>query len=297
MPGTVVGLRVDVDTYRGTRDGVPELLDIFKEYGISASIFFSVGPDNMGRHLWRLIRPKFLLKMLRSNAASLYGWDILLRGPLWPGPNIGRALSHVIKRAADSGHEVGLHAWDHHAWQMRLGKMAEAQINDAVSKGMRALQDITGSAPTCSAAAGWICNEAALRVKDQYPMRYNSDCRGHSIFQPVVDGVVRAPQVPVTLPTYDEIIGHDGVTDEIFNSTLLEEIKPEKLNVLTIHAEVEGIAKSALFREFLREAAQRRIRFVPLGDLLPAGEAIPQGRIMQGSLDGRDGTLCMQETT
>ena len=295
-PITRVGLRIDVDTFRGTRDGVPRLLDIFARHHIHATFFFSVGPDNMGRHLWRLLKPAFLLKMLRSNAASLYGWDILLAGTFWPGRLIGKTLGNIIKTAADAGHEVGLHAWDHHKWQKQVERMPGDQSREEIRKGFDALTQILRNKPTCSAAAGWKCTEQVLLEKESFGFRYNSDCRGESIFRPVVDGRVCAPQVPVTLPTYDEIIGRNGVSNANYNETLLDLIQPGKLNVLTIHAEVEGIICANLFEDFLSRARERRLQFIPLCDLLPASDEIPQGHIKIATLPGREGTMCLQST-
>ncbi|MBI1423100.1 MAG: 4-deoxy-4-formamido-L-arabinose-phosphoundecaprenol deformylase [Gammaproteobacteria bacterium] len=293
---TRVGLRIDVDTFRGTRNGVPRLLEIFAHHNIHATFFFSVGPDNMGRHLWRLFKPAFLIKMLRSNAASLYGWDILLAGTFWPGRNIGKALGEIILATEQAGHEVGLHAWDHHKWQKQVEDMSGQQSRQEIQKGFDSLSRILAHKPACSAAAGWKCTEQVLLEKDKFGFQYNSDCRGRSIFRPVVDGQVCAPQIPVTLPTYDEMIGRDGVTNENYNDRLLAMIVPGQFNVLTIHAEVEGIICAGMFEQFLQRAHERHISFVPLRELLPPPEAIPQGRIELGNLAGREGTMCLQAT-
>ncbi|MFA5342663.1 MAG: 4-deoxy-4-formamido-L-arabinose-phosphoundecaprenol deformylase [Kiritimatiellia bacterium] len=290
-----IGLRIDVDTFRGTRDGVPALCRLLAAHGIRATFFFSVGPDNMGRHLRRLARPRFLVKMLRSRAAGLYGWDILLRGTLWPGTIIGKHLGGCLRMAAGAGHEMGFHAWDHYAWQTHIENMSSEAIRAGLARGVELMTAIVGAPPTCSAAPGWRCTEAALYEKERFPFVFNSDCRGQTIFRPLVAGIpLSQPQIPVTLPTYDEAIGRNGVDIEGYNDYLLDKIRPDIVNVLTIHAEAEGIVCRDLFARFVQNARSLGHEFVALGALLPAASSIPPGRIAKGTVPGRDGWVAVQ---
>ena len=52
-----LALKIDVDTERGTRLGIPELLAVLGKYAIPATFLLSLGPDNTGRAIRRIFRP------------------------------------------------------------------------------------------------------------------------------------------------------------------------------------------------------------------------------------------------
>ena len=288
-----IALRIDVDTYRGTRDGVPRLCSILASHGVKGTFYFSVGPDNMGRHLWRLLKPAFLWKMLRTNAAGLYGLDIVLMGTAWPGPKIGKRLSDRIKATADAGHEIGFHAWDHHFAQAHIDSMSEKAMHEEFRKGVEELTRIVGYPPRTSATPGWRTTDKLLKVKTAFPFDYNSDCRGYAPFRP---DIANAPlQIPVTLPTYDEICGRNGVNDANYNDHQISLLKEDTLNVLTIHAEAEGGKCAAMFDDYLRRVISAGYSVITLGEAAKRYADAPVGKCSPQPFPGREGWLAVQE--
>ena len=295
-----IGLRIDVDTFRGTRFGVPRLLATLQRHRVRATWYWTLGPDNMGRHVRRMLRPAFAVKMLRSGAPSLYGWDIILRGTLWPGPVISRRLAHTIRMPHREGHESGVHAWDHHRWQVGVETLSDAELNAELSRATDALGSVLGSVPHTAAAPGWRFSEHLLGLPASRGFRYRSDCRGDcSPFLPQMPAAahgVRQPQVPVDLPTYDEGVGRGAGADAAWNDRLLGLISDGRPHVLTIHAESEGGSKAALFDDFLARAIARGHAFEPLGEWLArhAADPLPVGALAKGQVAGREGWLCVR---
>jgi len=66
-----LALKVDVDTLRGTLEGVPALVAALRAAGAGGTFLFSLGPDRTGRAIRRAFRPGFFSKVSRTSAARL----------------------------------------------------------------------------------------------------------------------------------------------------------------------------------------------------------------------------------
>jgi undecaprenyl phosphate-alpha-L-ara4FN deformylase len=296
-----VALKVDVDTFRGTRDGVRALLDDLAAAGIRASFFFTLGPDNSGRAALRLFRKRgFLAKMLRTNAARMYGWRTALYGTLLPAPEIGRRCRAALQAARAAGHEVGLHAWDHVTWQDRLDRMARPAIEAQLDRGIAAFADVFGERPHAFAAPAWFCTDEAFAALDERGFDYLSVTRGAvSPFYPRVAGRVLATlEVPTTLPTLDEELGRGGTRPDNYLSRLVARYRPGHDEVLTVHAETEGLAHRALFQELLRRHRELGIATRTVGELAAeARAAAVPGEVRLGEVPGRAGKVVLADGT
>lgn len=306
MSDTQLAIKVDVDTDRGTRLGVPALLTLFKEFGIDATFYFSLGPDNTGRAVRRIFRPGFFGKVVRTNVVGVYGLRTLLNGLLWPGPHIGRRNESVMRAVRETGHEVGVHCYDHIHWQDGLASMSLEEVYVEFNRARMEFERIFGKPAITAGAAGWQANGYSLAAYDDAGLSYASDARGDRPFFPRCDSrVFKTLQIPTTLPTLDELLGRTdyppGTPPDYADSRVIESycdrLDPTRPNVLTIHAELEGMRHAPLFGALLRRLLAVPVTCVTLGRLaerlLRKPETIPVCELGAGQVDGRSGTVAV----
>ncbi len=297
-PSTRVVLKVDVDTKVGFTEGVPRLLDILQKRRVKASFFVAMGPDHSGRALRRLLKPGFLKKQLRSRAASAFGPLTMLYGLLLPGPIITAANPRLFDRMLAAGHEVGPHGWDHVFWHDRLAVMGRRRLEEELGQAWRLYRHLTGMDPAAFAAPGWQMTPQAWLTLARMGATHTSCTRGEFPYRPRV-GTLAAPllEIPTTLPTMDELLGWGGVWPENVAAKLAGMIRADRLNVFTLHAEVEGRALAPAFEQFLQRLKEQGVRFLRLVDAAGetlAAQAPPAQEVVYAPVAGRAGEVAWQ---
>ncbi|MBL9187851.1 MAG: 4-deoxy-4-formamido-L-arabinose-phosphoundecaprenol deformylase [Opitutaceae bacterium] len=294
-----LALKVDVDTDRGTREGVPNLVADCREAGAPACFLFSLGPDQTGRAITRVLRPGFFQKVSRTSVVSIYGVRTLLNGTLLPAPHIGRRNAATMRAVRDAGFEVGIHCYNHYRWQDYLHAMLQEEVAAEFDAARAEFRRIFGGEARAAGAAGWQSNARSREAYERAGLLYASDTRGGAPFFPRVDGkIFNTLEIPSTLPTFDELMGRPEYPDEKIVSHYLSLLRADRVNVLTIHAEIEGMGRRGLFRELLAACRAQGVEFICLDDhareLLANRAAIPVRDQVMTEIDGRSGLVAMQ---
>jgi peptidoglycan/xylan/chitin deacetylase (PgdA/CDA1 family) len=294
-----LALKIDVDTLRGTREGVPNLVTLLRKHGVGATFLFSLGPDHTGRAIKRVFRPGFVGKVRRTSVVRHYGVRTLLYGTVLPGPDIGRRAGDVMRAVHDEGFETGIHTWDHIRWQDGVAAADAAWTAAEMRRACERYTDVFKEDPRTHGAAGWQMNVHALRLTQRLGFEYCSDGRGTHPHLPVWNAeLVRCPQLPTTLPTLDELIGVGAVTEDNVAAHVLaltREPRPAG-HVFTLHAELEGMRLAPVFDQLLIGWKAQGWTLGPTRALYDTLQpmALPRCETGAAEVPGRSGTLLVQ---
>ena len=114
-----LALKVDVDTLRGTREGVPRLLELLRRHGVARDVPVQrSAPTTPAARSGACSARASSARCSRTSVVRHYGVRTLLYGTLLPGPDIGRrAGERACAACATKATRRGIHCWDHVRWQ------------------------------------------------------------------------------------------------------------------------------------------------------------------------------------
>lgn len=283
-----VALRIDVLTLDAARRGVPAMLDLLEQYGITASFFVSLGPSRpaddpemSGTRDW----------FSRARAG--------LRRSLGRQPDLGSTCADEFRAIQAAGHDLGLSAFDALAWRENAAQASGDWMEAAVRRAAEAFTELLGQTPTAFSAPGWQVNPTLFELEQTLGLSYASDTRGKYPYRPMLQGVrSNCPQIPVTLPTLAEVVRSGAAPLEKAHEYLYAESRHllPAGHVYAARADVEGIGQLDLFERLLvmwkgQDGSLRSL--ADIGNELDL-DRLPVHQVGWGQVAGNDDYLAQQ---
>jgi peptidoglycan/xylan/chitin deacetylase (PgdA/CDA1 family) len=184
-----VALKIDVSTEMGATTGVLNLIELFAQYDVNASFFFSVEFGGS--------------RGLVKRAASLFGKSVPPR----------MRLEEAMLAVVEAGHEIGLLGFEASSWRKQAAFADADWTRHQLALGMERFEQIVGHVPDRFAAPYWQPKAHLLGMEERRGFSFASDVRGRYPFYPQLHNIVsRCPQIPTTLPTLGEMLAWGEVT-------------------------------------------------------------------------------------
>jgi undecaprenyl phosphate-alpha-L-ara4FN deformylase len=292
-----LGLRIEVSTVRALVHGVPRLVEMLKEQQAGATFLFAFGAEHTGRIAGRLLGRRIEGRFRPLRQIQRYGTRALLSGTVLRGARLAADHADAMRLAQHEGFEVGVLAADHVAWRKRGARKDAAWTRDQMEAARSAFDTVFGHSPQVHGAAGWQVNLDSLRLTQRLGYEYASDTRGSAPFLPVWRAeIVACPQLPVTLPTLDELNSQLPLDSAV--ERLLELTRDAPLNghLYAARADLEGVAFATQFDDLLSRWRGQGYELLSLKDYAEslADRDLPRHEIEFGELTPGFGTVAKQ---
>lgn len=252
MKNRTFTLRIDLESDKGIRKGLPKLLDLLKKEGVKASFYLVMGGES---NILEIL--KYNKKMESSAERSIKVWSLLdkLRMVLLPKDFV-KANKKILQRILDEGHELGIHGWKHREWTRGLEKI---DIKNRINKAIDRYNHLFGQKPISWASPGFNINNNVLDILNDSGIKYISDFEGKKL---KLFGKIK--NIPLTIcgdnrtPIIESLVSDNKSDDEIFEM-IKKKITDNNLSSFYIHDLFEARFKLELLERIFNFIRDKRI--------------------------------------
>jgi peptidoglycan/xylan/chitin deacetylase (PgdA/CDA1 family) len=246
-------LRVDLESNKGIRKGLPRLLDLLKKYNLKASFYLVMGGESS---LKEIINHRGKLKSAGERSLKIWSTKEKIRMVLFPKDFVKDNIN-ILRRILEEGHELGLHGWKHRAWTRGLDRI---NIREHVIKAKKKYLKIFDKLPISFCSPGFNSNPKVIKILEEEGIRFISDFSGDT---PQYYGKIK--NVPITIcgknrtPIIEYMVSLRKSDKDILNY-LKKNMKNNKVSSFYIHGLFEARFKLNLLEEIFKFIKTEKIQ-------------------------------------
>lgn len=235
-------IRIDLESQKGIRDGLPNLLRLFKKHGVKGSFYLTMGGES---NVFEILGNRGKLKTTAERKIKLWSKKDKIRMVLSPIDFV-KKNRQLLKKIISDGHELGLHGWKHREWTRNLDNVnLKARLKQMTSR----YKEYFGKRATSWASPGFNTNKNVLRELENSGIYHISDFKEKQNFGKIKN-------VPINIcggnrmPFIEYWVAMGKSDEEIFE-VFKKRIRGRKFVSFYLHGMFEGRFKIDLLEKMI----------------------------------------------